>query len=214
MLPAKAARASATIALVRPPVLQLRKSLSAYGAILPIGLAYVAAALREAGHRIQVIDAPGEAIDRVVDVPSPIGTLAQNGLGPAEIVERIAPGTQILGITHMFLHEWPTVRAIAEAAKAKIPGLVVVVGGENATSFWSWMFAATDAVDYCVLGEGEATMLELVHRLTAGLPVTGLQGIASRAEHGGAAASATTPGRKDGTGSSGSERPMAAVSAR
>lgn len=200
MLPAKAARASATIALVRPPVLQLRKSLSAYGAILPIGLAYVAAVLREAGHRVQVIDAPGEAIDRVVDVPSPIGTLAQNGLGPDEIVERIAPGTRILGITHMFLHEWPTVRAIAEAAKAKIPGLVVVVGGENATSFWSWMFAATDAVDFCVLGEGEATMLELVHRLTAGLPVTGLQGVASRVEHGGAAASATNFGGKGAGG--------------
>ena len=184
MLPAKAARASAKIALVRPPVLQLRKSLSAYGAILPIGLAYVAAVLREAGHRIQVIDAPGEAIDRVVDVQSPIGTLAQNGLGPAEIVERIEPGTQILGITHMFLHEWPTVRAIAEAAKAKIPGLVVVVGGENATSFWSWMFADTEAVDYCVLGEGEATMLELVHRLQAGLPVAGMAGMASRVEHG------------------------------
>ncbi len=154
------------IALVRPPVIQLRASLSAYGAILPIGLAYVAAVLRDAGHALQVVDAAGEAIDSFRDLQSPIGTLTMNGLSPEEIVARLDPETEVLGITHMFLHEWPTVREIAERARAALPGLVVVVGGENATAFWSWMFRQTDAVDFCVLGEGEATMRELVARLS------------------------------------------------
>jgi len=171
------------IALVRPPVIQLRTSLSAYGAILPIGLAYVAAVLRDAGHALQVVDAAGEGIDSFRDFESPIGTLTMNGLSPEEIVARLAPGTQVLGITHMFLHEWPTVREIAERAKAAVPGLTVVVGGENATAYWSWMFAQTDAVDFCVLGEGEATMRELVARLSRGEPVAGLHGVVSCAEH-------------------------------
>jgi hypothetical protein len=46
------------ITLIRPPVLELRANLSSYGAIPPIGLAYIAAVLRDADHQITVIDAP------------------------------------------------------------------------------------------------------------------------------------------------------------
>jgi hypothetical protein len=176
-----ASRTSLRVALVRPPVLQLAKSLSSYGAILPIGLAYVAASLRDAGHVLQVIDAAGEALDRFVEVPSPIGPLLSNGLQPDEIVEHLDAETQVLGITHMFLHEWPTVREIAERAKRRLPNLIVVLGGENPTAFWRWILDSTDAVDYCVLGEGEATMVELVARLRDGRGVDDLHGIATRA---------------------------------
>ncbi len=171
------------IALVRPPVLQLRASLSAYGAILPIGLAYVAAVLRDAGHELQVIDAPGEAMSAALDVDSPIGPLQMSGLSPAQIVAKLDPATQVLGITHMFLHEWPMIREIAERAKAAIPGLVVVLGGENATSYWPWIFRETDVVDHCVLGEGELTMRALCERLANGEDVAGLAGVASRGTH-------------------------------
>ena len=170
----------AKIALVRPPVIQLRKSLSSYGAIPPIGLAYVAAVFRRAGHHLQIIDAPGDAIDSFRDIESPIGTLSLNGLTAQEIVERLEPDTEILGITHMFLHEWPTIREIATLAKARFPGLKVILGGENATAFHEWIFEQTDVIDYCVLGEGEAAGLELVERIMAGAPTDGVQGISSR----------------------------------
>lgn len=167
------------VALVRPPVLQMKKSLSSYGAILPIGLGYVAAALRDEGYPLQVIDAPGEAIERFTTVDSPIGELAMNGLTPEQIVERLDADVRVLGITHMFLHEWPMVREIAERAKAKIPGLYVVVGGENATAYHQWMFQETDAVDCCVLGEGEATMLDVLEQLKRGESPAGLVGVAA-----------------------------------
>ena len=170
----------AHITLVRPPILQLPSSLSYYGAVLPIGIAYVAAVLRDAGHRVDIIDAPGEALDRFQDVDSPVGTLLLNGLTVNEIVERIDPRTEVLGITHMFLHEWPVIKEIAERAKARLPHITVVLGGENATAFWKWIFSDTSAVDYCVLGEGEATMLELVARRLADLPIDDLPGVACR----------------------------------
>lgn len=169
---------SAKITLIHPPTLQLRSNLSALGAMLPIGLAYVAAVLRDAGHEICVIDAPGEAIDRYVEVESPAGTLVINGLTPREIVERIDPETEIIGITHMFIHEWPFVREIAEGAKKKIPGVTVILGGENSTAFWDHIFKETDAVDYCVLGEGESSMVPLVQRIQMGDPATDLKGVA------------------------------------
>jgi len=170
----------ARVALIRPPILQIPVSFSSYGAIPPIGLAYVAAALRDAGHHVTLIDGPGEALTRFLNIRGPAGMLQLNGLTAAEIVDRVPESTEIVGITHMFLHEWPSVREIAERLKARIPGVVVVLGGENATGFWPWIFKDTAAVDYCVLGEGEATMLELVARLKTRQPVGDLQGIASR----------------------------------
>ena len=171
----------ARIALIRPPILQIPVSFSSYGAIPPIGLAYVAAVLRDAGHHITVIDAPGEALERFISIPSPAGMLQLNGLTPSEIVDRLNPDTEIVGITHMFLHEWPTIREIAERVKAKIPSATVVLGGENATGFWEWIFKQTSAVDYCVLGEGEAPMLELVARIKTAQPTGDIQGLACRA---------------------------------
>lgn len=174
------AKRSARIALVRPPAIQLKKSFSSYGAIPPIGLAYIAAVLRNAGHRLQVIDSPGEGIDRLRDIESPIGTLSLNGLNADEIVECLELDTEILGITHMFLHEWSTIREIAAKAKKRIPDLKVILGGENATAFHPWIFEQCTAVDYCVLGEGEAAAVELVERILAGATTEGVSGIASR----------------------------------
>ena len=180
--PLPGAVASARVALIRPPILQIPVSFSSYGAIPPIGLAYVAAALRDAGHHVTFVDGAGEALTRFLNIPGPTGTLLLNGLTPAEIVDRVPASTEIVGITHMFLHEWPTIREIAERVKAKIPGVSVVLGGENATGFWPWIFKETTAVDYCVLGEGEATMLELVARLKTGLATGDLRGIAARTQ--------------------------------
>lgn len=168
------------ITLIRPPILELPTNLSSYGAILPIGLAYIAAELRDQGHSISVIDAPGEALDRWIKIESRIGALSLNGLTPEEIVDRIDPETEMIGITHMFLHEWPTIKEIAERAKAKIPHAIIVLGGENATAFWDFLFKETEAVDYCVLGEGELVISELIRRLQVGESTRDLRGVASR----------------------------------
>ena len=61
--------------------------------------------------------------------------LGEERLDIAEIVDRIAPDTQLVGITHMFLHEWPHIRELAERIRAHRPDAVIVLGGENATAF-------------------------------------------------------------------------------
>lgn len=171
----------ARVALVRPNVVIFPQSLSWYGPVPPIGIAYVAAVVRSAGHVVDVIDSVGDAIEQQADFETPVGTLRRIGLSNEEILDRIHPDTSVIGITHMFLHEWPTIRALAEEARRRFPEAVIVCGGENATAFWPWMFEQTDAIDYCVLGEGEATFLELVNRVTEGRPIAGLEGIAARA---------------------------------
>ena len=170
-----------TVTLIRPPVVVPVDSFAYVAPIPPIGLAYIAGALRQAGHVVHVVDATGEAPEQTTDFTAATGEMRRIGLTLEEIVERIPPTTKVVGITHMFLHEWPTVRELAELVKRRHPDAFVVLGGENATAFRQWIFEETAAVDCCVLGEGEATAVELVGRIAAGAPLTGLRGIARRA---------------------------------
>lgn len=169
-----------TISLLRPPVVVLPGALATHGPTPPIGLAYVAAALRQAGHRVQLIDAAGEGIERSMEIDSPIGALEHIGLPNAETVALMADDTAIVGITTMFVHEWPQVRALADLVRARFPDALILLGGENATAFRRWILEQSEAIDGCVLGEGEATMVAIADRVAQGLPIGDLPGLALR----------------------------------
>ena len=168
------------VTLIRPPVLTIPSSLSTPRPTPPVGLAYIAATLREVGHRVSVVDAAGSGIEQVSLVDSPVGPLQRRGLAPAEVVDRIPADTELIGVTLMFVHEWPQTRELLDVIRQRFPEVPIVVGGETATSFWRWMFEQTDAIDYVVLGEGEATILELVDCLASGASVAGLPGVVAR----------------------------------
>ena len=129
---------------------------------------------------MSLIDGAGEAIDQLLEIDSPIGTLHSLGLTLEEIVDRIPPETTVIGITTMFLHEWPTVRSLAALLRERHPDAFIVIGGENATAFAPWILEQSEAIDACVLGEGEATMVAILDRLSAGGSVAGLPGVACR----------------------------------
>jgi radical SAM superfamily enzyme YgiQ (UPF0313 family) len=173
--------ATIPVALLRPPWVSLVESMSHIMPTPPVGLGYIAAVLRGAGHVVQVVDAPGEAMEYAEEFAMSVGTIRRIGLSPRQMVDRIEPGTRMIGLTNMFAHEWPTVREIAELARERFPDAVIVVGGENATSMWRWMFEQTDAIDVCVLGEGENAAVELAARIAAGVGYDGLAGVAVRA---------------------------------
>ena len=179
-------RRRATVSIIRPPVVVMPGALATHGPTPPLGAAYVAAALRDAGFGVQLIDAAGEAIGHSVEVDSPVGPLQRIGLPLEAIADRIDPQASVVGISTMFLHEWPTVRELSAVIKQRRPDVHLVVGGENATAFHRWMLLQSDAIDCCVLGEGEATMIDLVERLTTGRPLSGLSGIATREHSSGA----------------------------
>ena len=168
------------ITLVRAPVIVKPKSLATHGPTPPIGLAYIAGMLRENGFDVALIDAAGEAIDSCYDLDTSVGTLHRIGLTNVEIVSRIDPRTAVLGVTNMFLHEWPVISELITQLRAAFPGALIVMGGENATAFAETIMERNPAVDVCVLGEGELTMLELCRRHVRGESLTGLGGIRHR----------------------------------
>ncbi|MCA9654527.1 MAG: B12-binding domain-containing radical SAM protein [Myxococcales bacterium] len=172
-----------TICLIKPPTLVAPRSLSYFGSVPSLGLAYVAAALREAGHRVSLIDAPGEAWDQRWPFPTAIGLLRGQGLSPEQVVARLPPDVEVVGVTHMFLHEWGLLRErLLPAIRRRAPNALIVAGGENASAYWDHMLRECPALDACVLGEGEVTMLELVEAWSAGRPAIEVPGVATRVE--------------------------------
>jgi hypothetical protein len=91
------------IQLLHPPGIYHARNLSSLTPSLPLGLAYVAAALEQAGVPVGVIDAIGEAPARVEND----GEFRRVGLGTAEILGRIAPDTRVIGVSLMFSFLWP-----------------------------------------------------------------------------------------------------------
>ncbi len=162
------------IALIRPPTVS---SAHAYSVPVtpPIGLAYLAAGLEQAGHRVAIIDALGEAPLQRVETCHP--QLRAHGLTIAQVVERIDPATDLIGVSAMFSQEWPNTEQLIRAIRARFAQTPIVVGGEHATAAWDHVLSTCPAVDLCAIGEGEETIVELAElagRGVAGTNVTQL----------------------------------------
>ena len=170
----------ARVALIRPPIVSQLTSLSISGNIAPLGLAYVAAAVRAAGHLITVVDAPGEAFDRVTTRVDAMGRFQQTGLSVAEIVGRIPEDADVVGITNMFVHEWPLVREVTAAIREARPGALVVLGGENASAMHASILRDCPAVDAVVRGEGEVTMVAVCDAVDRGESPYAIPGVSFR----------------------------------
>ncbi|MEO8604268.1 MAG: radical SAM protein [bacterium] len=169
--------ASARIALIRPPAVS---SLHAYSVAIvpPLGPAYIAAALESAGHRVEVIDALGEA--PFARDPSPHPLLIAYGLTTAEIVARIPADVQGIGFSVMFSQQWPHVATIIAAVRSAFPQVPIFVGGEHATATWETLLEQCPAVTLCALGEGEETAVEIAAWLAGRGELADIAGIAYR----------------------------------
>src|SRR5689334_16932281 len=95
---------TSVISLIRPPAAEAFRFSSA-SITLPLGLAYIAGALRQANFKTEVIDAIAEGPDTRTKYCK--GYLV--GLRFDDIVKRIPDGTDIVGITVVFTHEWPAI---------------------------------------------------------------------------------------------------------
>jgi radical SAM superfamily enzyme YgiQ (UPF0313 family) len=144
-------------------------------AIPPLGLAYIAASLQQAGHEVQFIDGLGDDLYRF----SAFGEYYLRGMPHEEIVEQLDPDVELIGIGCMFTPQWPSVRSLVERLKKARPDAAVVLGGEHATALPEHVLRTSD-VDYVVLGEGEETVVELARALERRESVDGLPGIAHR----------------------------------
>lgn len=123
----------------------------------PLGLAYLAAALRQQGHEPGIVDGVGAAVGRFT--PFLDGTFL-HGLPIDEIVARVPADTQLVGVGVMFSDYWPLAKRLVGALREHFPGVPVVLGGEHVSACARFCLEDSRA-DFAVVGEGEETLCEL-----------------------------------------------------
>ena len=90
------------ICLIRPPAIV---PVGAYVGSLtpPIGLAYLAGALKKNGHKVKIIDSVGSSLDSKNSYGE---KLLRYGMDFDEIISSVPVDCDIIGISGMFSSEW------------------------------------------------------------------------------------------------------------
>lgn len=154
------------ICLIRPATVTTAEGVIHDGSP-PVGLAYLIAVLQRAGHDVCAIDAIGEALDRYSRIPG-LPTGLRHGMLDDEVIERIPADTELIGVGVMFSLEWPTCRDLLLGIRRRFPDTPLIAGGEHATALPEFCLESCPALDTCVLGEGEQTLLDVVSVLEDG----------------------------------------------
>jgi anaerobic magnesium-protoporphyrin IX monomethyl ester cyclase len=167
------------VQLVFPPMvyapLQSRKT-----AIFPLGLGYVAAVLEREGYEVSLVDCPTEGYDTTTDIGK---DRAVYGLSPDELRSRIEEfRPDAIGISCLFSTMERRLRMVAQVAKEVDPSIVVVCGGPHVSAYYESLVRHDPAIDYCVMGEGETTILRLFQALNEGRTLEGIDGLCYRKE--------------------------------
>jgi anaerobic magnesium-protoporphyrin IX monomethyl ester cyclase len=171
------------ITLINPNIVSQKDDFSGSGIpYLPIGLASLAACLREQGHVVHVIDAFGLAPDRIRSTR----THVIQGIAADEAVARIPAETEVIGF---FAHLTVTHHAllnIIRTAKARFPALpLLVLENVNIVNSYSLRQVHPDffalGVDHVVLGYLERRTGRLLDAIRAGNAAPELDGVISRA---------------------------------
>lgn len=161
------------ITLIHPPICINPRAIQATRPSLPLGLAYLAAALREAGHDVSVLDALQARPDQVTGE----GPLAYHGLRPEEIAEAVPEEAELVGVSVLFSFTWPMVRRIVHAVRARRPDVLLVGGGEHFAGLPEQSLRQAP-LDYVIAGEGEAAACALVDALEQGGAPDNVEGVA------------------------------------
>ncbi len=124
----------------------------------PLGLAYVAAAIRDQGFQVEMLDAY---------------SLGLSGQVIAREIAELRP--DVVGISSL-TPQWPDVETLADIVKAQNQDIITVVGGPHVTAL-PRDSAGHRSVDIAVVGEGEDTMVEICEAAAGETGFSGVDGI-------------------------------------
>lgn len=155
------------VLLTRPaysPLYQLITSKTKWKLVFPpMGLLYIAAALEEEGHQVEVVD--GEADNLTSD----------------EIVQRVEvskPDIVGAGATTV---DFEQAKSILSQVKERF-GVMTVLGGAHGTILPNQVLEENHHIDYIVRGEGEITIRELLNEIGGNKNFSQVDGLSYREE--------------------------------
>lgn len=124
----------------------------------PLGLAYIASAIRDKGFHVEILDGyslglSGQALTRKIKESQP----------------------DVVGVSSL-TPQWPDVEKLTDIVKAQNHGIVTVVGGPHVTALPKES-ASHQSVDIAVVGEGEDTMTDICEAAAGGSGFSGVSGV-------------------------------------
>ena len=126
----------------------------------PLGTLYVAASLLEAGHEVRFLNGAFLSHDEIIDE-----------------TERYKP--DFAGI-YSTAFGWRMAKNTAGDIRRRMKDVFIAAGGPYPIALKGGCLEDAKSIDAVVTGEGEATLVELLDRLSRGIPLNGLKGLVYR----------------------------------
>ncbi|MEA3486295.1 MAG: radical SAM protein [Thermodesulfobacteriota bacterium] len=137
--------------------------------VQPVGLAYMAAVLREKNYEVRILDSVAEGYDEPEVEVEP--EIFRYGMSNENIVKRIEDfGPDLVCIGCPQLVRLPEALKVVSLSKGVSPKVPVVMGGGSVSALGADLFKLTEEVDFVVCGEGEERLCDLIKALQSPAP--------------------------------------------
>lgn len=151
------------VLLINPPTLFYKTEAGA-ALFQPLGLAYIAAVLRENHYPVSILDAAAEGWQNFQKFDKSRNFIGLSFTQIGKMVKKLKP--KIVGITITFTVQKESAFRVASVIKAVDRNIIVIVGGPHVTVRAEECLKNPN-IDFAVIGEGEETIVELVQKFKA-----------------------------------------------
>jgi magnesium-protoporphyrin IX monomethyl ester (oxidative) cyclase len=169
------------IVLINPPFATKASLIMSFGE--PLGLAYVAAAIEQnPRHDVAVLD--GVGLSNHFDNFDG-DQLNWVGISHQDVINKLKSiSFDAIGITMSKMHNVDNrVPDLIRLIKQEYPAIPIIAGGPEITLRWDHYANNTD-ISYLVIGEGEATIIDLLDALSGARDIASVKGIVWRDDRG------------------------------
>ncbi len=159
------------VLLLNPPYLASKDA--GLGLSFPMGLAYLGAALRNAGIDVQILDAAAESTAIEIEKG-----LMRCGLEPKELHKRIADiKPDVVGISCFFSSRFPAVLETAKIIKSIDNKILTITGGIH-PSLMPESVCSHPEIDFAAVGEGEQIIVDFMGAVEGETSFDDIEGLA------------------------------------
>ncbi len=144
------------VTLIRPPAY----SVGIMGAqtVPVLGVVYIAAAIRQAGHAVDIVDMCGEDIAATQVVHE---KYVQYGMPLEKLQDRLRY-SDVIGVSSMFSQDWPFHRELIRHVRRLYTQVTIIAGGEHISAIPEYCLDNCPELDICICGEGEHIFVDLI----------------------------------------------------
>ncbi|MDO8127816.1 MAG: cobalamin-dependent protein, partial [Candidatus Brocadiales bacterium] len=150
------------ITLIRPPVYSV--GLMGAQRVPFLGIAYIGAAAKKAGHTVDIVDMCGEDITHTEIIRD---KYVAYGMPLSALNARLKP-SEVFGFTCTFSQDWVFYRELIQYVRELYPESILIAGGEHISAVPEYCLEDCPELDACVIGEGEEAFTQLLTILEKG----------------------------------------------